>query len=216
MAITASRFTHRYVPARRPGPGEKLLVVFHGLGDSLHGFTWLPQALSIPELSYLMVNAPDDYYGGFSWFDFPSDPLPGILRSRALIAGLLDEIAAQGVKPADLFLLGFSQGCLMAMDAALRAPVVLGGVVGVSGWIAFMEEYPRAISEAGRQGHYLMTHGIQDPLIPFDSTADQARRLQEMGLALEFKAYAKEHTMLPEEVEDIREWLSARIGGGAG
>lgn len=216
MAITTSRFTHRYVPARRPGPEEKLLVVFHGLGDSLHGFSWLPQALSMPDLSYLMVNAPDDYYGGFSWFDFPTDPAPGILRSRTLIAGLLDEIAAQGVKPADLFLFGFSQGCLMAMDAALRAPVTLGGVVGVSGWVAFMEEYPRAFSEAGRNGHYLMTHGIQDPLIPFDSTAGQARRLQEMGLVLEFKAYAKEHAMLPEEVEDIREWLSSRIGGGAG
>src|SRR5688572_18097776 len=91
MATTAL-FQHRYIPAPKPGPEEKLLVVFHGLGDSLNGFTWMPSAFGIGELSYLLVNAPDDYYGGFSWFDFPSDPLPGIYRSRKLIAGLLDEL----------------------------------------------------------------------------------------------------------------------------
>ncbi len=209
---TTKLFTHRYVPAPDPGTSEKLLVVFHGLGDSLHGFTWLPQALGLRNLSYLLVNAPDDYYGGFSWFDFPADPVPGILRSRRLIAGLLDELVGQGIAPGDILLFGFSQGCLMALDAALRSPLALGGVVGVSGWVAFLEEYPQAFSPAARGGKYLVTHGLQDPLLPYEGTAAQCKRLRDLGLDLDFRTYDKEHTMLPEEVDDIREWLRARIG----
>lgn len=212
MAIlTSKEFTVRYLPAPAPGPEEKLLVVFHGLGDSLHGFTWLPQALKLENLSYLLVNAPDDYFGGFSWFDFPDDPLPGILRSRGMIKGLLGELVAQGVKAENLFLFGFSQGCLMAMDAGLRSELALGGVIGVSGWIAFTEEYPAALSEAAKRRPYLVTHGIQDPLLPFATTAAQCKRLRELGLDLEFRPYGKEHTMLPEEVDDIRAWLEKRL-----
>lgn len=210
MATTAL-FKHRYIPAAIPGPEEKLLVVFHGLGDSLNGFTWMPSALGIPGLSYLLVNAPDDYYGGFSWFDFPADPLPGILRSRKLIAGLLDELVAQGIKPGNILLFGFSQGCLMAMDAGLRSNLALGGVCGVSGWVAFMEEYPAAFSPEALKRGFLVTHGLQDPLIPYGSTAAQCKALRDMGLDLEFRTYDKEHTMLPDEVMDIKAWLAKRI-----
>ncbi len=210
MASTAL-FKHRYLPASKPGPEEKLLVVFHGLGDSLNGFTWMPSSLGIADLSYLLINAPDDYYGGFSWFDFPADPLPGILRSRKLIAGLLDELVSQGIKPANLLLFGFSQGCLMAMDAGLHSNHALAGVCGVSGWVAFMEEYPGAFSSEALKRKFLVTHGLHDPLIPYESTAAQCKALREMGLDLDFRTYDKEHTMLPEEVQDIRDWLKARL-----
>lgn len=209
--LKSKTFTTHFVPAMRPGPERKLLVVLHGLGDSLHGFTWLPTALKIPELAYLLVNAPDPYYGGFSWFDFPADPAPGILRSRGLVAGLLDELVEQGCRAEDVFLLGFSQGCLMAMDAGLRSGLPLGGVIGVSGWIAFLEEYPAALSPEARRRKFLVTHGTQDPLLPFEVTAAQCKRLRELGLDLEFKAYDKEHTMLPEEVLDIRAWLEGAL-----
>lgn len=211
---TTKLFTHRYVPAPAldpAGPSGKLLVVFHGLGDSLHGFTWLPQALGLRNLSYLLVNAPDDYYGGFSWFDFPADPVPGILRSRRRIAGLLDELTGQGIAPGDILLFGFSQGCLMALDAALRSPLALGGAVGVSGWVAFPEEYPQALSHAARERKYLVTHGLRDPLLPYEGTAAQCKRLRDLGLDLDFRTYDKEHTMLPEEVADIKAWLQDRL-----
>ncbi|HKP95839.1 MAG TPA: hypothetical protein VJ385_08795 [Fibrobacteria bacterium] len=209
-------FDSQYVPARRPGPREKALVVFHGLGDSLNGFTWMPGELGLDALSYLLVNAPDDYYGGFSWFDFSGggefmqNAVPGILRSRKLIRGLLGELTAQGVRPEDIFLFGFSQGCLMALDAGLRADIVLGGVCGVSGWLAFREEYPAAFSPVARRQEFLVTHGLRDPLLPFALSEAQCAFLKAQGIRLDFKAYDKDHTILPGELKDIRDWLSAR------
>ncbi len=56
---------------------SRLMVILHGLGDSSAGFRWLPAALNLPWMNYLLVNAPDAYYGGFSWYDFATDPTTG-------------------------------------------------------------------------------------------------------------------------------------------
>lgn len=35
----------------------RLMIVLHGLGDSMAGYTWVPQALRLPWMNYLLVNA---------------------------------------------------------------------------------------------------------------------------------------------------------------
>ena len=52
---------------------RRLMVVLHGLGDSLDGYRWLPEALDLPAMNYLLVNAPDPYFSGLSWYAFPGD-----------------------------------------------------------------------------------------------------------------------------------------------
>lgn len=209
--LSTRHFQHRYVPAEKPGDRERVLVVLHGLGDSLEGFAFLPRELGVGEFSHLLLNAPDPYHGGFSWFDFLGDPEPGVLRSRELLLKMLDELEEQGLQAKDIFLFGFSQGCLMALDAGLRAGVELGGICGVSGWLAFQEEYPAAFSPMARKQDFLVTHGTRDPMVPFKVTQDQCKFLAAQGIDIAFRAYEKEHTMLPEEVGDIREWLLQRM-----
>lgn len=214
-------FEHVYFPARMPGPKEKLLVVFHGLGDSLNGFTWMPQEMRLDSLSYLLVNAPDDYYGGYSWFDFTGGgadmgpAIAGIKRSRGLISQLLAELETQGLAPEDILLFGFSQGCLMALDAGLRYGKRLGGIVGVSGWLAFQEEYPAAFAPVAKDQAFLVTHGLRDPILSFRNSEAQCVFLKQHGINLVFQRYDKDHTILPEELRDIRAWLQERIGSAS-
>ena len=83
--------------------------------------------MRLPWLNYLLVNAPDDYYGGFSWYDITGNHAPGVLRSRKLLFDLLDDLRARGYPTEQTTLGGFSQGCLMAIDVALRYPHRLAG-----------------------------------------------------------------------------------------
>jgi len=204
-------FDYRYVPARILHAPEKVMVVLHGLGDSLKGFTWLPEALDVDDVSYLMVNAPDTYYDGYSWYDFLEDPHPGVLRSRKLLLSLIEELIAQGVPPGNLFLFGFSQGCLMAIDAGLRTPHVLGGICGVSGYMHLAEEYPAELSPVAKQQEFLLTHGTSDPVVPYPSSKAQYQQLKKLGVPLNLLTYDKDHTMLPQEVKDIAGWLRLRL-----
>lgn len=211
LMLTTQCFEHRYISPGKKSERERVVVVLHGLGDSWRGFTFLPEALGIDEFSYLLVNAPDSYYGGFSWYDFGGDPVPGIIRSRELIFQLLKELNEQGVAYSDIFLFGFSQGCLMAIDVGLRCPEVLGGICAISGHVAFMEEYPEDFSSVAKQQHFLLTHGHNDPMVPFEPAAQQFQRLHKMGIDLEFKAYDKVHTILQNELNDIALWFRGRI-----
>jgi len=40
---------------------RRLMIVLHGLGDSMDGYRWLRRAMGLPGLNYLLVNAPDPY-----------------------------------------------------------------------------------------------------------------------------------------------------------
>lgn len=209
--LTTRHFDHRYLAATEPGDRERLLIVLHGLGDSLRGFSFLPEALKINGLSYLFLNAPDPYYDGFSWYDFQGDSATGIRRSRELLLKLLVELKDQGVAARDTFLFGFSQGCLMVTDLGLRCPEVLGGICGVSGYPSFLEEYPAGFSSVATEQHFLITHGFHDPIVPLEPSAQAFKQLQSLGIRIDYRTYAKDHTLLMEELNDIAAWLRGRL-----
>ncbi|MFN0069516.1 MAG: alpha/beta hydrolase [Limisphaerales bacterium] len=197
------------IPPREPGPAWTM-VVLHGLGDSLAGYRWLPDALDLPWLGYRLVNAPDHYFGGYSWYDFAGNPAPGVIRSRALLREFLAGLEAEGVPAERTFLLGFSQGCLMTLDVALRHPQRLAGAVGISGYVHEPEALLRELGPAAREQRLLVTHGSLDPLIPIASVRAQMGLLRGAGLRLEWREFRKEHTIAgEEELAVIREFLAA-------
>ena len=191
---------------------RQLMVVLHGLGDSLEGYRWLPDALRLPGLNYLLVNAPDPYFGGHAWYDFSGEPEPGIQRSRKLLFKLLDTQRERGFASEQTFVFGFSQGCLMTYEIGLRYPHRLAGLLGVSGYVHEPQQALNDLSPCARQQHFLITHGTQDPLIPFAEVRAQVRQLQTAGLQLEWHEFAKAHTIAGEvELAVIRAFIRARL-----
>src|ERR1700678_3089649 len=121
---------HRELVPAREKNSRRLMIMLHGLGDSIEGYRWLPVALQLPWLNYLLVNAPDEYFGGYSWFDYTNNIGLGILRSRKLLFELLDDLRSKNFPPEQTILGGFSQGCLMTVDVGLGYPHKLAGLVG--------------------------------------------------------------------------------------
>lgn len=192
-----------------------LMVVLHGLGDSMAGYQWLPTALGLPRINYLLVNAPDPYYGGYSWFDFPGDALPGIRRSRQMLFQLLDAQRADGFPTNQTLLFGFSQGSLMTVETGLRYPNRFAGLIGVSGFIVGVDQLIAELSPEAKNQRLLLTHGVEDPLLPFDQVKKQVLRLQQAGLSIEWHEFHKEHTIAGEtELRVIRRFVSDCFSGG--
>jgi len=188
-----------------------LMVVLHGLGDSLAGYRWMPDALGLPWLGYRLVNAPDHYFGGYSWYDISGVPGPGVERSRKQLTELFDHLAAQGQPANQTFLLGFSQGCLMTLEFALQYPHVLAGCVGISGYVHDPDRLLSRLSPVARQQRFLVTHGTGDPMIPLDPVRQQIETLRKAGMDIDWREFHKEHTIAgEEELSVIREYLVAR------
>jgi phospholipase/carboxylesterase len=198
-----------FIPAADKG-SRRLLVLLHGLGDSLEGWRWLPEALQLPWLNYLLVNAPDEYYGGYSWFDYPGDIAPGIHRSRQLLFQLLDDLRAKNFPAEEITLGGFSQGSLMTIETGLHYPHRLAGLVGISGWVFELENLLRDLSPVARTQRLLVTHGHFDPVIPIAGVREQIQKLQAAGLNVQWHEFPKEHSVYGEpELAVIREFIRA-------
>ncbi len=193
-----------------PTDSRRLMVVLHGLGDSAAGFRWLPGALELPWMNYLLVNAPDPYYGGYAWYDFAGNMAPGVRRSRRLISELLDAQRARGFSTEETVLSGFSQGCLMTIDAGLHYPHRFAGLVGISGYVFEPEKSAAELSPVARQQRFLVTHGFQDPIVPFLETRKQINLLKTAGLNISWHEFVKAHNIAGEaELAVIRDFIVA-------
>jgi phospholipase/carboxylesterase len=189
---------------------HRLMIVLHGLGDSMDGYRWVPQTLDLPWMNYLLVNAPDEYFGGYSWFEFEGDAQPGIERSRKLLFGLIAEMTGKGYPVKEMTLFGFSQGCLMAMETGLRYPEVFAGLVCVSGFIADLDGLISGLSPVAAQQRLLVTHGTYDPLLRIDKVHPQIQKLQKQGLNIQWHELPKEHSIAGEtEISLIRDFTIA-------
>src|SRR2546425_8478724 len=191
---------------------RRLMVVLHGLGDSIEGYRWLPPALGLSWLNYLLVSAPDRYFGGFAWYDFSGDAGTGVERSRALLFELLDAQRKRGWPTEQTVLFGFSQGSLMTFELGLRYPHRFAGLVGISGYVHEPEQLIREMSPVALQQRFLITHGTEDPLIPFGPAREQVNLLKAEGLSIQWHEFVKAHTIAgEEELAVIREFVRARF-----
>ena len=200
------------IPAEQKG-SHRLMVMLHGLGDSIEGYHWLPEAMGFPWLNYLLVNAPDDYFGGFSWFNFEGDMAPGVQRSRKLLFELLDATRAKGFPASQTVMGGFSQGGLMSVEVGLRYPYLLAGVVSISGYVCEPEKLIKELSPVALRQRLLVTHGKLDPMIPFARSREQIAFLQKASLNIAWHEFVKAHTIAGEdELEVIRNFVRAGYG----
>ena len=206
----------------REGRATAWCVVLHGLGDSMAGWRPICDELAQPNLGWVLVNAPEPYYGGFSWFSIPgmTDPMStdaeqtaDIARSRQLLSETLDHLAEQlKIAPSQFILMGFSQGCLMVTDQALRGPHRFAGVIAISGWLKGTEAFPADLGPAASEQVILWTHGTGDEVVPLTRTQPIIDHLRSLQLNIDWRTYAKAHSLDPvRELPDMRAFLTEAI-----
>lgn len=205
---------HSWIKAQAsvPRSAQYLMIVLHGRGDSLDSFVSIREELKIPEMNYLLVNAPRAYDGGFSWYAFEPNQKTGILKSRAKLVQLISELSQLGWAPNKIFLYGFSQGSLLSCDLAMFAPFQFAGIVGISGYIYFFEEWKKSLLPSAFQTPWLVTHGLQDDALPIVKTREQIFKLKDVGLPITWKEFLKDHEIdLYIETNFIRKWIRSKM-----
>ena len=192
-------------------PSNQLVIVLHGRGDLAEGFLWLQKALTIDSLDFLLPTAPTPYGIGYSWYDLPPDQLPGIIESQTLLGEVLSETERNGYAPEQTFLFGCSQGCLMTLEFGARHTRRLGGYIGISGYAYDPEALLRELNPEVNQGDWLITHGIEDEILPVERTREQIQQLNAGGFSVDYREFTKTHTIdVERELPEIREWMTSR------
>lgn len=194
-----------FVPSKIPS--KKLMIILHGRGDSSEGFTSLPAFLNIDEMNYILLDAPFEYYTGYSWYPLPPNQLPGIEHSSVVLTKVLDELFAEQFNANESFLFGFSQGSLLTFEFGVRYEKVLAGYIAVSGYIYDTDKLLIEMNKEVKNSHWLCTHGTYDNVLPYETSKSQVEILQDNGFDVVFKSYAKDHSIDKDELKMIADWM---------
>jgi phospholipase/carboxylesterase len=160
------------------GAARHMVVFLHGYGADGADLLGLadPLAPHLPEAVFLAPDAPEPCRGGgfgLQWFPIPwidgsseAEAGAGLARAADDLNAFLDEqLAAEGLTPASLVLVGFSQGAMMSLHVAPRRDVSVAGVVAISGRLL---QPDRLAEEAKVKPPVLLIHGDEDPVVPFE------------------------------------------------
>ena len=165
-------FDCQFIPSKEKS--DILMIVLHGKGDSIKPFSHFDEEVGNPKINYLLLNAPKKYLDGYSWFGDPPFQHLGVLRVRRKLFKLVNQLQIDGWSSEKIFLLGFSQGCLISTDFSLHYPYRLAGVIGISGYFHFEPRWRQKSSDYTLQTPWLMTHGTRDRIIPIEEKIGRA------------------------------------------
>jgi phospholipase/carboxylesterase len=161
--------------APKSGTAKQLVIFLHGYGASgddliAIGREW---ADGLPDAAFVAPNAPEvceAFAAGYQWFSIRAiDPQAFEREKQAekamppLNAYIDAQIAKWGVSEANVAVVGFSQGAMMAMYTMPRRKSACAGVVGYSGMLIEAEalKAPTMVKMP-----ILAIHGSADEVVP--------------------------------------------------
>jgi phospholipase/carboxylesterase len=209
------------------GPAPRTsLIVLHGLGASGDDFVPVCHALDlagIGSVRFVFPHAPMrpvTINGGYvmrAWYDIVASDLArredeaGLRGSRDAIDALIARERSRGVASERIVLMGFSQGCALALMAGLRHAERLAGVVGLSGYLPLAPLTVAERSDANRELPVFLAHGQHDPVVPIARAQASRELLLGLGHPVDWHDYPIEHTVSMPEIDDVGAWLRRRL-----
>lgn len=201
-------------PSTEPPTHYPTILALHGRGSNEEDLIGL--ASHLPQgLLWISPRAPLTLGpGSYEWYRVRviGKPEPDlVLAALETIDHFVDEIlATYPVDPQRLYLLGFSQGSILSMSYALTHPSRVAGVIAQSGYIP--GNVALEIDEAGVKGKpFLLTHGVQDTVLPVEWDRASRDQLQALGVDLEYHEFPMGHNVSLESLSVIDRWLKKRL-----
>lgn len=177
----------------RSGQSKQLMVLLHGYGSDGSDLIALGQYWSntLPDMLFVAPNAPDACAinpQGFEWFPLHTDRtisrVEGAPAARETIVNFLIDLWSQtGLKAKDTFLVGFSQGAMMALNTGLSLDEDVAGVVAFSGALI-----PPAGLEAGLtpKPAVAILHGDLDDVVDPNLSREAVETLTRLGFEVSY------------------------------
>jgi phospholipase/carboxylesterase len=193
------------------------VIWLHGLGADGHDFEPIVPELALTKpVRFVFPHAPvrpvtinqgmrmRAWYDIFQFGGGPEDEA-GVRASQKLVDEMIAEEKERGMKT--IVLAGFSQGGAIVLQTALRHPERLAAVLALSAYLPLNATLQAERSPANQDLPVFMAHGQYDDIIPL-ARAEQSREiLERLGYKVEWHVYPMPHSVCPEELAHISQFL---------
>ncbi|WP_052261280.1 DsbA family protein [Ruegeria sp. ANG-S4] len=200
-------------------PGAALIIGLHGYGMDAKQIESLVNVEPNTDHSFVALNAPVPVEGGGgAWF--PLDDSSGSivvdlddvrLGSDTVADATLALVTETGADPAQVYIVGFSQGASMALGLALTHPDL------AAGYIAFAGGLPREVRaedwtvEGGAP--VLLGYGTRDARYSAEELDATVAALSDAGLSVQLETFPVPHVVSSAGRRAITAWIDDRIAG---
>jgi phospholipase/carboxylesterase len=204
---------------RSGGPPRQLVVLLHGYGADGEDLIGLGEPLgeALPDALFAAPNAATPCAQnpfGYEWYpldfaDIQESVRIGTPTARAAIVDYLDDLWARTqLGPADTFLVGFSQGAMMALHVGLSLPEPVRGIVSFSGALV-----PPADFDAAPKPPVCLVHGELDEVVDPARTREAAELLKARGYEVSVHfSRGLAHGIAPDGLQFATAFMLGRIG----
>ena len=200
------------------GPDPAAAVIWlHGLGADGHDFEPIVPELELAQpVRFVFPHAPvrpvtiNQGMRMRAWYDIlqfgggPEDEA-GVRASQKLLEQMIAAERQRGI--GKILLAGFSQGGAIALQTALRHPEPLAGLLALSTYLPLSATLEAERSAANRALPIFMAHGQDDEIIALERAEQSRQRLERLGYKVQWHTYPMPHSVCPEEIADISEFL---------
>jgi phospholipase/carboxylesterase len=201
------------------------IIWMHGLGADGNDFVPIVHELRLdpaPAIRFVFPHAPmrpvtiNNGYVMRAWYDVTYGDLEGkskrpdeagVRASEKEIGKLIARERARGIAAGNIVLAGFSQGGALALQAGLRYPERLAGIMALSTYLPLAEMLAQEAAPANKGTPIFMAHGTQDPVVTYAWGSASRQVLAGLGYNVEWHEYPMPHSVCLEEVNDIADWL---------
>lgn len=204
------------LPAKKTNK-TPVLILLHGYGSNEADLFDLSKTMD-PRFITFSLRAPNpSKEGGFCWYEleftadktFKYDYRQAEL-SRAKIRSFISNACKTfGVDSTQVFLLGFSQGAIMAYDLAISAPAKIKGVIALSGRLMKESTVQKTNVLQLAKVNFFIGHGNFDNVIHVEEAEKAQVFLKEKKVEnITLKYYDMPHSLSGQELNDIKAWLA--------
>lgn len=204
------------LPVQKGSDPSSVLMLLHGIGGNEQSIASIASGADT-RLTVVSVRAPLQMGpAAFGWYPTHFGPNGPVIDGAEAEQGrkrLLDFIEDYRLKNEvrRLYLMGFSQGSIMSVVAALSAPALVQGVVGFSG--RFPKEFepvvasPQALSKTA----IWLGHGTEDQTLPIALGRAMSASLHTFGAKYSFTEFSGGHHVTPEMLSAGHRWLTSLV-----
>ena len=146
-----------------------------------------------------------------NWDQYALSTPEGLAQARRGLMSLLSALSAATKLPYGRIVLGgFSQGGMVTTDVALRLEEAPAGLCILSGTLICQDEWKQR-AEKRKSLPVLQSHGRYDDILAFSQAERLHKLLTDAGLSVEFIPFNGPHTIAPDALKRLAEFLHTRL-----
>jgi predicted esterase/catechol 2,3-dioxygenase-like lactoylglutathione lyase family enzyme len=196
-----------------------MLLLLHGLGANEIDFLNMVDNFDDRFLIISLHSSFPQTGGKSAWFNMERiggaeyvNTVQAEFSRNAILSFIPEAVRSCKVDPGQVYMMGFSQGAVIALSLLLTEPDTFSGIVAISGQILPETRSMMAPTNRFKGKPVLLMHGLQDPIYPISFGRAASVFLASLPLTLDYHIIPDmDHIITPGCLEKARLWLSKRL-----